>query len=269
LKKLGVRVVYFISPQVWAWRPGRVKLMKRLIERMICIFPFEAEFYRKAGIAADFVGHPLAGEVKPSMARDEFAAVHGLDPERPVVALLPGSRASEIRHNLPGMLDACSILSRERRLQFLLAAAPGIPEQKVHAHARKDVPLRIVRGATYDVLAAARCAIVASGTATVETALLGTPMVVVYRVSPATAFLARRLVRVPHFAMVNLIAGHRIVPELIQEDFTAEKVAVETLDLLESRAAREEMQHALAEVRAKLGPPGAIERAAEMIAGMV
>jgi lipid-A-disaccharide synthase len=266
LKKQGVRCVYFISPQVWAWRKGRVRAMKKLIERMICIFPFEEEFYRKAGVAVEFAGHPLAGEVKPSMKRDEFAATQEMDPERAVVALLPGSRASEIRHNLPGMLEACAILARERKLQFLLAAATDVPDEQMRALIRKsDVPIRIVRGATYDVLAAARCAIVASGTATVETALLGTPMVVVYRVSPATAFVARRLIHVPYFAMVNLIAGRRIVPELIQENFTPERVAVEALDLLESKSAREEMQAGLALVRQKLGPPGAIERAAESI----
>jgi len=269
LKKLGVPVVYFISPQVWAWRPGRVRQMKKSVARMICIFPFEEEFYRKAGVPVTFVGHPLAGEVKPSMPRAEFAALHDLDLERAVVALLPGSRASEIRHNLPAMLEACAILGKERKLQFLLGAAPDLAESQLSALLRKDVPVQVVRGATYDVLAAANCAIVASGTATVETALLGVPMVVVYRVSPATAFLARRLVRVPYFAMVNLIAGRRVAPELIQESFTPEKVAVEALDLLESKKARDEMQAGLAVVRTRLGPPGAIVRAAEEIASLL
>jgi lipid-A-disaccharide synthase len=269
LKKLGVPVVYFISPQVWAWRPGRVKLMKRLVERMICIFPFEEEFYRKAGLPVDFVGHPLAGEVKISMPRAEFAATHGLDPERNVVALLPGSRLSEVRHNLPAMLEAAELLAREKPAQFLLALAPSLSASAVSGWARRRPSVKVVQGQTYDAIGAADCAIVASGTATVETALLGKPMVVVYRVSPATAFLARRLVSVPHFAMVNLIAGRRVVPELIQENFTAERVAVEALDLLESPQARREMEAALAGVRAKLGPPGAIERAADIIAGML
>jgi len=269
LRAQGVRIVYFISPQVWAWRPKRVQLMKRLVERVLCIFPFEAEFYRGAGIPVDFVGHPLVDSVRPAMSRQEFAARHALDPAEPVIALLPGSRPGEVAHNLPPMLEACHLLRQDRSYQIVLAAAPGLAAGQLSDYARGDARVHIVYGATYAALAAADCAIVASGTATVEAALLGTPMVVVYRVSGTTAFIARRLVRTPFFGMVNLIAGRRIVPELIQEGFTPQGVAQQARLLLDSAEAREQMKRDLAEVRTNLGPGGAIERAAEIIAGML
>jgi len=265
----GVRIVYFISPQVWAWRPGRVHLMKRLVERVICIFPFEEKFYRDAGVPVDFVGHPLVDSVHAQRTRQEFAERHALDPAQPMVTLLPGSRPNELAHNLPLILDACQRLEASRPHQYVLGVAPGLRESQIADHARPDLVIHLEVSRVYDALAAADVAIVASGTATVEAALLGAPMVVVYRVSATTAFIARRLVRTPHFAMVNLIAGRRVVPELIQEDFTAEAVAREAHRLLTGHAAREQMKRDLAEVRAKLGPGGAIHRAAEIIAGML
>lgn len=265
----GVRILYFISPQVWAWRPKRVHLIKRLVERVLCIFPFEEQFYRDAGLPADFIGHPLVDTVQPKMSREGFAARFEMDPASRTVTLLPGSRPSEVAHNLPSILDACCLLGHDRPCEFVLAMAPGITESFLAEFARRDVPVHLAVGRTYDALAAADCSIVSSGTATVEAALLGTPMVVVYRVSATTAFIARRMVRTPHFAMVNLIAGRRVVPELIQDDFTPEAVAREVQRLLDSAEAREQMKRDLAEVRAKLGPGGAIERAADIIARMV
>ena len=273
LHAAGIRIVYFISPQVWAWRPGRVKLMRRLVERVLCIFPFEERLYRDAGVPATFVGHPLVAGVRPRWPREEFLRRYDLDSSRPLVTLLPGSRPGEIAHILPTLLEACVLLQREvPECQFALAIAPGLTGRAVESFARCDLPVHVVEGATYDALAAADCALVASGTATVEAALLGTPMVVVYRVSPTTAFIACRLVRTPHFAMVNLIAGRRVVPELIQEDFTAAAVAQEAGKLLSSSEARERMKRDLAEVSASLAgerPGGAIERAAEIITGML
>jgi len=265
----GTRIVYFISPQVWAWRPGRVHLIKRLVERVLCIFPFEEEFYRRAGVPVDYVGHPLVDTVRSDMTREAFAAAYGFDAAQPILGLLPGSRPSEIEHHLPTMLEACRILRGEGLAQFALGVAPGIGERDFARFARADFPVTIVSHATYDLLAAADASIVSSGTATVEAALLGAPLVVVYRVSGATAFLARRLVRTPFFAMVNLIAGRSVAPELIQEDFTAEAVARETGRLLRDPAARAEMQRALAEARKRLGAGGAIERAASIIANLL
>jgi len=269
LHRQGVRIVYFISPQVWAWRPQRVQLIRRLVSRVLCIFPFEEEFYQRADVPVNFVGHPLVDAVRPTMTREQFVERHHLDAKKPIVALLPGSRLAEIAHNLPGMLAACRLLEHDGKYQFVLAAAQGIAKESLQEHARGGPALHIVEGATYDALAAADCAIVSSGTATVEAALLGAPMVVVYRVSATTAFIARRMVRTPFFSMVNLIGGRRVVPEFIQEAFTPEAVAAEARRLLGSAEERETMRKDLAEVKRKLGPGGAIEKAAGIIAGML
>jgi lipid-A-disaccharide synthase len=273
LKNNGIRVGYFIGPQVWAWRPGRVRVVKRLVERMVVIFPFEEEIYREAGVPVNFVGHPLVDVVKASMSRTEFAARHGLDAGRPIVTLLPGSRRSEIERHYPLIMEACQQLSggawSNGTIQFVLAAAPALETELFAPHAKPGVSVTRVEGVTYDALGAADCAIVASGTATVEAALLGTPMVVVYRVSPTSAFVLKRMVRSPFIAMVNLIAGRRVVQELIQDQFTSAAVTEEVRTLLESPSARDEMKAGLAEVRIKLGPGGAIERAADIFAGML
>jgi lipid-A-disaccharide synthase len=273
LKNNGIRVGYFIGPQVWAWRAGRVRVVKRLVERMVVIFPFEEEIYREAGVPVNFVGHPLVDVVRASMSRTEFAARHGLDAARPIVTLLPGSRRSEIERHYPLIVDACERLSREAQnrgaIQFVLAAAPALGRELFAPYERPGISVTRVEGATYETLAAADCAIVASGTATVEAALLGTPMVVVYRVSPTSAFVLKRMLRSPFIAMVNLIAGRRVVSELIQDQFTSAAVEEEVRKLLESPAARDEMKAGLAEVRTKLGPGGAIERAADIFAGML
>jgi lipid-A-disaccharide synthase len=273
LKNNRIRVGYFIGPQVWAWRPGRVRVVKRLVERMVVIFPFEEKIYGDAGVRVDFVGHPLVDVVRPSMPRAEFAARYGLDPNRPIVTLLPGSRRGEIERHYPLILEACERLSPGTQsrgpIQFVVAVAPALTPDLFAPYGRPALTITRVEGASYDALAAADCAIVASGTATVEAALLGTPMVVVYRVSPTSAFVLRRMVRSPFIAMVNLIAGRRVVPELIQDQFTSGAVEQEARKLLESPAARDEMKAGLAEVRAKLGPAGAIERAADIFAGML
>ncbi|MBI3404600.1 MAG: lipid-A-disaccharide synthase [Acidobacteria bacterium] len=265
----GIPIVYFISPQVWAWRPGRVHLIRRLVRRVLCIFPFEEKFYQDAGVPVTYVGHPLVDSVHASRTREEFAAKYDLNPKETIVALLPGSRPGEVAHNLPRMIEACHLLQRERPYQFVVAAAPGMTSTDLADYARADVQLHVAEGATYDALGAADAAMVSSGTATVEAALIGTPMTVVYRVSGTTAFLARRLVRTPHFAMVNLIAGRRIVTELIQDEFTPAALAADMKRLLESAKAREEIRAGYAEVRKKLGAGGAIERAAEIVAGML
>lgn len=269
LKKHGVRCVYFISPQVWAWRPGRIRWIQQRFERVLLIFPFEEEIYLKADVAVNFVGHPLVDSVRATMTREQFCAKFGLDAGQQILALLPGSRPSEIRQNLPIILEACKRLVENRSLQIVLAAAPGLEAKSFNANKSPDTPVTIVESATYDALAAADCAIVSSGTATVEAALLGTPMVVVYQLSRLTALIARRLVVTHLFAMANLILGRAVVPELIQEKFTAEALRAAVSGLLNSREAREQQKRDLAEVKAKLGPGGAIERAADIIARML
>jgi lipid-A-disaccharide synthase len=274
LKRAEIPVGYFIGPQVWAWRAGRVRVIQRLVKRMVVIFPFEEQIYRDAGVPVDFVGHPLADVVRPTMTRAEFAARHGLAAERPIVALLPGSRRNELAQNYPRVLEACVQLVRDRErsggVQFVHAVASGLSAEGFAldgGHSGLDI--KRVEGAVYDALAASDCAIVASGTATVEAALLGTPMVVVYRVAPLTALILRRLVRTPFFSMVNLVAGRRVVPELIQDDFTPAAVAAEVRRLLDSSSACAEMKEGLAEVCAQLGSGGAIERAADVFSQML
>jgi lipid-A-disaccharide synthase len=269
LKKQGTPVVYFISPQVWAWRRERVRLIRGIFKKVLVIFPFEQEFYRRQGVAAEFVGNPLVGEVRATKSRDEFARAHGLDSSRPIITLLPGSRRSELRYHVPVLAGAVQMLAADGNLQFVVAAAPGTPLGELEPLQNAAEVVRVVENETYDALAAADCSVVASGTATVEAALLGAPCVVIYRLSRLTAFVARRLVRTPYIAMVNVIAGRRVVPELIQENLTVANVGAEVRKVLGDPAARAEMIAGLGEVRSKLGPAGAIERAADSIAAML
>ncbi|MGH9678422.1 MAG: lipid-A-disaccharide synthase, partial [Candidatus Acidiferrales bacterium] len=269
LKRQRVPAVYFVCPQFWAWRPWRANLVRRRFVRGLCIFPFEEKFYCSRGVAADFIGHPLVGNVAATRSREEFAAEFGLDAEKPIVTLLPGSRAGEIAHHMPPLMEACRLIARARPVQFVLALGPGTSESQISGYLNTDVRVRIVENATYDALAAADVSIVSSGTATVEAALLDAPMIVIYRLAPLTAAIARLLVRTPMFAMVNLIAGKPVVPEFVQKDFTPERVAAEAIRLLDSPEACEEMKRGFTEVRARLGPPGAIDRAAEIIVAML
>jgi lipid-A-disaccharide synthase len=266
LHRRGIPVVYYVSPQVWAWRARRLFAIRDHVAHMIVIFPFEAKVYEDAGVPVTFVGHPLVDLVAPEGDRGRFLAENGLDPARPVVALLPGSRRKEIAHNLPPLAGAVRLLAQRRpELQFLAAVGPSIDPAALRAGLPPEVAL--VQGRTHAVLSTANVAVVASGTATVEAALLGTPMVVVYRLSPLTYHLGRRFVRVPHVAMANLIAEQGIVPELIQDEFTPETVANGVLTLL--GPAGDSMRLALAEVRRRLGAPGASGRAAEVVAGIL
>ena len=280
LKGRGVENVYFVCPQFWAWRPWRANLVRRRFVRALCIFPFEEKWYRARGVPAQFIGHPLVGNVSAKRTRAEFATACGLDSNKPIVTLLPGSRSGEIAHHMPTLAHACSLIHKSGDAQFVLALAPGMNKSQIAPYLPPGLVTQVVENATYDALAAADISIVSSGTATVEAALLDAPMIVIYRLAPFTAAIARLLVRTPvldgvemdresAYAMVNLIAGKRFVPELIQEEFTPERVAGEMTRLLGSPAARAEMRRGLGEVRRKLGPPGAVERAAEIIAGML
>jgi lipid-A-disaccharide synthase len=273
LKPKKIPVGYFIGPQIWAWRAGRVRIVRRRVKKMVVIFPFEEPIYRAAGVPVEFVGHPLVDIVKADLRREEFASRYGLDPSRPIVALLPGSRKGEIGRNYPAVAQACARLvsgaGLPSKAQFVQVAAPGLGSELFARHTPPGLKITRIEGGTYDALAAADCAIIASGTATIEAALLRTPMVVVYRVSPVSAFLARPLIRTKYFAMPNLIAGEQVVPELIQDRFTIESVEVETRRLLESPDTRAAMRAKLAEVSSRLGPGGAIERAADAFAAML
>ncbi len=269
LKQRGIPVIYFVSPQIWAWRKSRVHVMRKTISKMICIFPFEEDFYRQAGIDVEYVGHPLVGSVESSLSREEFFSQNFLNPVCPVVAMLPGSRKGEVCHNLPKMLEAITILSGSRDIQFVIPSAstlsPGLIQRSVKDWGGNISSLRVLKGSAYSALKYSAAAVVASGTATLEACLLGCPMVVVYRVSALTWLVGRLLVDVPFYSMVNLIAGREIVKELFQQDFTGPKIAREVERLLDERQVREKMVAELTEVRSALGGPGAVERAAELI----
>jgi lipid-A-disaccharide synthase len=266
LRPLGIRNVYYICPQFWAWRPWRVRVVRRRFAQALCIFPFEEKFYGDEGVPVKFIGHPLVGVVHATKDREGFCRENGLDPAHPIVTILPGSRPAELAQHMPVLREACALIHREVKAQFVLAAAPGGDIGMLREGWPAGSAVLVVQGQTYDALAAADAAIVSSGTATVEAALLDAPMVVIYRVTPLTALLAKPLVRTPYFSMVNLIAGRRVVPEIIQADFTSVKVSGEVLRLLRDPQARGELRSGLAQVRERLGPPGAVERAADAIA---
>ena len=271
LKSLGIRNVYYVCPQFWAWRPWRVRVVRRRFAKALCIFPFEEKFYADAGVPTKFIGHPLVGTVHATQSRAQFAQQQGLDPTRPIVTLLPGSRAGEIARHLPTMLAACAELKKKHReLSFVVAVAPGIDLSQIHPQVTdSNVCATVVEDQTYNALAAADAALICSGTATIEATLLDVPMLVVYKVTPITAALAKPLVRTKFFSMVNLIAGRQVVTELIQNDFTPHSAANELHRLLTSSDARQSLRAGLAEVREKLGPPGAVARAAEEIVALL
>ena len=269
LKPKGIRNVYYICPQFWAWRPWRAKLIARRFEKALCIFPFEKQFFCNAGVSTEFIGHPLVGSVVATKDRRQFCQDHNLVPGSHIVTVLPGSRAAELAHHLPVLREACHRINAKLPAQFVVAAAHPKDLELLNSGWPAGLKIRVVAGETYNALAAADAAIVSSGTATVEAALLDAPMTVVYRVSPMTAALAKPLLRTPYYAMVNLIAGKRIVAELVQDDFTPEDVATETLRLLQEPNARATVRANLAEVRHRLGPPGAVDRAADVIASLL
>lgn len=256
LHRAGIPIVYLVAPQAWAWRQGRVRRMRETITHLLCIFPFEESFFRERGVRATYIGHPLARLVRPSMTRAEFVERHGIAPDRPLVALLPGSRAGEIRRHMEPLAEAVAILRHSRPdIAFLTGTPPGfsrhVNEASFWERFRRE-SIQIVEGCTWDLLAHADVALAASGTVTIEGALLGTPMVAFYRVSPLSWMLGRRLVRVPFLSMVNLVAGRAVIPELIQGDMQPERLAHEVLCLLNDAGARSRMRSELAEVRGLL-----------------
>jgi lipid-A-disaccharide synthase len=270
LRSLGVPIIYYVSPQVWAWRRGRVRAIRELVAEMLVILPFEEAFYRDEGVAVRYVGHPLVDLVASTRDRETFCRDVGLDPARRFVILLPGSRRREIELHLPVFREVIERLSREKpEVQIAVSRAPTVAPPVLEAalgpEALEDARVLHHHQGTYDGLRHAAAAVVASGTATVEAALAGTPMVVVYRVGRASYALGRSFVRVPFFSMVNLIAGRAVVPELIQDDMTADAILRRLVPLLDDPSASEEMKRGLREVKAKLGGGGASSRAADAV----
>jgi lipid-A-disaccharide synthase len=248
MKKRGVPTVYYVAPQFWAWRQGRVRLLRDYIDKALVIFPFEEKFYRDRGVNATFVGHPLAELPNPTITRTEYAEQFRLDPKKFWITLMPGSRVKEVRMNLPTILESAALLGSD--YEFLLPVAPTLDRDFL----RSFIPQKKI-ALVPDALPAlfhSRAGIVASGTATVEAAMMNTPFVMVYRVSPLTYMLGKPRVKIPRFAMVNLIAGEEVVPELVQHDFTAAKVVSCLERVLPDGPARELMLEGLAQVKAKL-----------------
>ena len=269
LKAAGIPVVYLVAPQAWAWRKGRLPLMRRTLDRLLCIFPFEEEFFRREGVAASYIGHPLAGLVRPRLSREDFFRKHRLSLNRPLITLMPGSRRGEAARHLPAITGAADRLYRDRAVSFVLPASvtTGVDffRQRIGGS-----PIQVIDGEGWDALAHADLALVASGTVTVEAALLGTPMVTFYKVTAPSWVAGKLLVRVPFYSMVNLIAGHAAVPELMQNGLTAEALASHARRLLDDPAARSRMQSDLDEVRRRLSGKGdAMARAAAIILELV
>src|SRR5271157_3040331 len=273
LKKRQIPVVYFVSPQVWAWRKRRVQKLKARIAKMIVIFDFEEEIYKQAGVPVEYVGHPLVDMVRPHLTRQEFFAKVGLDASVPTIALLPGSRQQEVSTNLPVILDAATRLTLNRKLQFVVAIAPTIDSRWLENTLLEcyvgRATVRTAVHATYDALQHSDLAVVASGTATLEAAIRERPMVVVYRVSALTWLVGKLLVKVPYYCMVNILAKKELVPELMQDDFTAANVAARVEYLLDNPEAREVMIRGFQALRPRLGQGGAIERAADAVVGVL
>ncbi len=273
MKKRGIPVVYYVCPQFWAWRQGRVRLLRKYVDKALVIFPFEEKFYRDRGVDAEFVGHPLAELAQPAVSREQYAIENGLVASKPWITLMPGSRVKEVQMNLPEMLQAAHLLGAE--YNFLIPVAPTIPKSLVQELMNKDqgtVPIYLTSGALFS-LTHSRAGIIASGTATVEAAMMETPFVMVYRVTPLTYLLGRSTVKVPHFAMVNLIAGEEVVPELVQKDFTAERVVVELKKIIPDGGPRQKMLAGLRKVRSLLQGDGrdthAADRAARAVAKLL
>ncbi|MGD9888812.1 MAG: lipid-A-disaccharide synthase [Halothiobacillaceae bacterium] len=270
-KACGIKVLFYVSPQVWAWRPGRVKKYGQAIDMMAVIFPFETKFYEAHHIPVRYVGHPLAGRVQASNTREALMREFGLDPSRPVIGLLPGSRKAEVQRLLPVMLQAAARLASERpSLQFILPQASTIGDELLQPLLH-NAPVNIthVHGRSYDVLACCDAAMVASGTATLETALMGVPMAVLYKVSPLTYFLLKPLIRIPNIALVNIVAERQIVQEFVQNAAQPQSLANEIRRILDDLDYRQTMQYALAEVKTRLGAADGVRSMAELACQML
>ncbi len=265
LRRLGVPVVYLVAPQVWAWRKGRLRTLRQTLRHLLCIFPFEEQYFSREGVRATYIGHPLARLVRASLSREEFFRKHRLSPGRPLIAVLPGSRRGEAGRHLPALADAVARLYREQALHAILPASATTGAAYFRERLGRS-PIQVIEGESWETLAHADVALAASGTVTVEAALLGTPMVTFYKVTRASWLAGRLLVRVPYYSMVNLIAGRALVPELMQGRMTGEALAREAGRLLRDDQARAEMKAGLAEVREKLsGGEDAPRRAAAII----
>ena len=267
----GIPILYYISPQIWAWRPKRVNLIARVVKKMIVLFPFEVPLYEAAGVDVEWVGHPLLDIVKPTLPKDAAFQQLGLDPKRRTVGLLPGSRVHEVERLLPPLLDSAHLLQREiPDLQFVIPLAPGLPRAIFSSWMKNiSIPVKVVEGFAYDAMNVSELLITASGTATLEGAILGKPMIIIYRVSLPSYWVGRALIRVDHIGLVNLVAEKEIAPELIQKEANPQRIADEALRILRDPILSRKMSASMDEVRRKLGEPGAAQRAAQIVVSLM
>ncbi len=266
LKKLNTKVIYYISPQVWAWKENRVEIIRRYVDKMLVLFPFEKEFYARHNIPVDFVGHPLVDTLKINVPRERLLMEHGLSAEKLTIGLLPGSRPKEVERHLPIMLDAANLLLREfPQIQFLLLKAPSIEINRIKQYLSAHLPFKVIEHEIYAGINASDVCIVCSGTATMETGLLKKPMVVVYKTSLPSFLLAKLFIKIPYIAMVNVIAGRRIVPECIQFEATPQRIAAEIKRMITNEPKIAEIKFELTKIRESLGESGASLRAAQKI----
>ena len=269
LKDAGSPVIYYISPQVWAWREGRVKQIRDLVNKMLVIFPFEEKIYKSAGVDVEFVGHPLMDMVRTTKSKEEFCRKYKLDPLQPILALLPGSRRKEVRYILPTLCKAAARIALEKpETQFVLPIASGLDRQFIESIVRAR-PITIVSDDTYNAIRYSRAAIVASGTATLETALLGTPEVIVYRISRATWFLGKFLLKVRLFGIVNIILGEEVVPELFQDKMTPDEVSKTAIRLMDDVWLQSRIRGNYERLRRQLGTGNVAERVVEAISNVI
>ena len=266
-KEKGIPLVYYFSPTAWAWGRGRAKKVASLVTKVASVLPFEADVYREAGADVEFVGHPLLDIVKPTLSKEEFYQQHALDPEKPIIGLLPGSRRQEIDSLLPALLEAAQIIKKRfPEVQFLLPLAHTVSRQEIEERVKaKGLEIKVIEGQAYELMTVSDIIVVASGTATLEAACLGAPMVIVYRVSFSTWLLGKMLLKIPHIGMPNIIAGKEIVPELIQHQATGLKISEKAIDLLENPEKLAQIKRELQIVREKLGGEGAVKRAAQLV----
>jgi lipid-A-disaccharide synthase len=270
-KKRGIKVFYYISPQVWAWRKGRIGQIKKTVDKMAVILPFEVDTYCREGFAVNYVGHPLLDMVKLNYSKQELRKKFGLAGDKITIGIMPGSRLSEVSKLMPELLQAAEILAqRIPNIQFVLPLADTLEETVVTEYISKsNLKIKVVSGHTYDVISCADLALVASGTATLETGLLGVPMVIVYKISLLSYVIGRLIVDVKNIGLVNIVAGKTIVPELIQGDASGKRIASEALAILTNKEKKQEIIKELEAIRAKLGEPGAAIRAAQIAYDMI
>ncbi len=273
-KKLGIKVLYYISPQIWAWRRNRIRFISRWVDKVLVIFPFEVPFYKNAGIDAEFVGHPLLDSIYPKISQESFKVKYGFKRGERVIALMPGSRKGEVSRILPVMLEGAKKVTEDNpgKWRFALILASTIDQSIIDPIIKKYKDLfsiSIIQGFTYEALKSAELAFVASGTATLEAAIIGTPMVVLYKLSWPTYLIGRVLIKVPAISLVNIVAEERIAPELIQRDATGQKLAIEAGRVLTDPEYRKNIEQGLYRVRKTLGKPGATNRAANEVVGFL